>query len=96
MTGPENKQSRLLHWLSALLGASGLVFALLVAWVSIERLDLAYQLKQLQSELERKTDLQAKLEVERMNLLSSSRLRVLAEENDLRQAKPGQIRILNP
>jgi cell division protein FtsL len=87
-------QSRRLFWLTALFGISGLVLGLMVVWVNIERLDLAYELKQLQTELERKTDLQAKLEVERMNLLSSSRLRTLAEESDLRQARPGQIRIL--
>ena len=84
------------YWVTSLLGVCGLVLGLAVVWINIERLDLAYELKQLQTELERKNDLQAKLEVERMNLLSSSRLRALAEENELRQAEPGQIRILSP
>ncbi|PTN33099.1 hypothetical protein C6366_15220 [Desulfonatronum sp. SC1] len=79
-----------------MLGVCGLVLGLAVVWVNIERLDLAYELKQLQTELEQKNNLQAKLEVERMNLLSSSRLRALAEENELHQAEPGQIRILSP
>lgn len=79
-----------------MLGICVLVLGLAVVWMNIERMDLAYELKQLQTELEQKNDIQAKLEVERMNLLSSSRLRALAEENELRQAEPGQIRILTP
>ncbi len=71
-----------------------LVLGLLVVWINIERMDLAYELKQLQTDLEQKINLQSKLEVERMNLLSSSRLRVLAEDNELQQARPGQIRTL--
>jgi len=94
--GNAKHRSRRLYWLTALFGISGLVLGLMVAWFNIERLGLAYELKQLQTELERKTDLQAKLEVERMSLLSSSRLRTLAEESGLQQAKPGQIRILRP
>lgn len=94
--GNGKHRSKRLYWLTSLFGISGLVLGLMVVWVNIERLDLAYELKHLQTELERKTDLQAKLEVERMNLLSSSRLRTLAEESDLQQARPGQIRILSP
>ncbi len=93
---PDKQVSRRWVWPTVLLGFSGLILGLAVVWINIERLDLAYELKQLQTELERKNDLQAKLEVERMNLLSSSRLRILAEEHELRQAEPGQIRILAP
>ena len=93
---PRKKRSTGWYWATSLLGICGLVLGLAVVWVNIERLDLAYELKQLQTELERKNDLQAKLEVERMNLLSSSRLRALAEENGLRQAEPGRIRLLSP
>jgi len=71
-----------------------LLLALAVVWLNIERMHLAYELKQLQTELERKTDLHAKLKVERMNLLSSARLRLLAEESGLHPARPGQIRTL--
>ncbi|WP_092116983.1 hypothetical protein [Desulfonatronum thiosulfatophilum] len=90
------KRSSAIYWLTAVLGAGVLVLGLLLVWINIERVDLAYELKQLQTELEQKTNLQAKLEVERMNLLSSSRLRSLAEESELRQARPGQIRTLAP
>lgn len=82
-------------WLTApCMGLCTLGLALFAVLVNIERMDLAYELKQLQTELERKTDLNAKLEVERMNLLSSARLRSLAEEAGLSQAGPGQIRML--
>lgn len=90
-----SKQPAGLNWLAVLLGAGVLVLGLLVVWINIERLDLAYELKNLQTELEQKTNMQAKLEVERMNLLSSSRLRNLAEDNELSQARPGQIRTLS-
>lgn len=83
-------------WTTVFLGINALILGLAVAWINIERLDLAYELKQLQTELEQKNDLQAKLEVERMNLLSSSRLRALADKSELRQAEPGQIRMLTP
>jgi cell division protein FtsL len=85
---------RSLQWTTVLLGLSGLVLGLIVVWTNIERMDLAYELKMLQTEMEHKKDLQAKLEVERMNLLSSSRLRELAEKSGLQQARPGQVRTL--
>ena len=91
-----HQSSRQWLWTSVFLGINALILGLAVAWINIERLDLAYELKQLQTELERKNDLQAKLEVERMNLLSTSRLRALAEDSELRQAEPGQIRVLTP
>lgn len=83
-------------WLTALSGLCVLLLALGVVWLNIERVDLAYELKQLQTELERKKGLHAKLEVERMNLLSSARLRTLADEIGLLPAGPGQIRTLEP
>ncbi|HDQ41482.1 MAG TPA: hypothetical protein ENN39_10710 [Desulfonatronum sp.] len=93
---PRAKSGRGILWVVALfMGLCTLGLALSVVWINIERMDLAYELKQLQTELERKTDLQAKLEVERMNLLSSARLRSLAEEAGLRQAGPGQIRSMS-
>jgi len=80
--------------LAVVLGGCVLVLALAVVRLNIERMYLGYELRQLQTEVERKTDLHAKLEVERMNLLSSARLRLLAEESGLHPAGPGQVRIL--
>lgn len=90
------RSGRCIKWLTALLGVCVLLLALGVVWLNIERVDLAYELKQLQTELARKNDLHAKLEVERMNLLSSARLRALADEIGLRPAGAGQIRTLVP
>lgn len=97
MTGKSiGKTGVKLRWLTVMMGMITLVLGLCVVWMNIERMDLAYELKRLQTELERKNDLNAKLEVERMNLLSSARLRTLGEEIGLKPAGPGQIRILPP
>ncbi len=61
-------------------------------WMNIERMDLAYDLKRMETELDQKTALVTKLEVERNNLSSPYRLKKLAEKYDLRPAVAGQIR----
>ena len=49
-------------------------------WVSIEKVDLAYDLKKLQKEYAANLELKSKLLVEKNNLLSPYRLKRLAEE----------------
>lgn len=71
-----------------------LAVGLSLVWMNIERWDMAYRIERLERELEEKSSLVAKLEVEKGNLLSPQRLRRLAEEFDLAQARPGQIRHL--
>ncbi len=71
-----------------------LALGLGLTWVNIERVDLAYELKRMQTEIEAQESLIAKLEVERNTLLTPERLRVLAREYGLTQARPGQIRRL--
>lgn len=71
-----------------------LALGLGLTWVNIERVDMAYELKRLQTEIEAQESLIAKLEVERNTLLTPERLRVLAREYGLTQARPGQIRRL--
>ncbi|MFV0423346.1 hypothetical protein [Oleidesulfovibrio sp.] len=71
---------------------SGLVLALTLVWLNIERVDMAYGLKKLQVELNTKENHASKLEAERDNLLSPYRLRELAEGLGMGPAKPGQIR----
>ena len=71
-----------------------LALGLGLTWVNIERVDMAYELKRLQTEIESQESLIAKLEVERNTLLTPERLRVLAREYGLTQARPGQIRRL--
>jgi hypothetical protein len=76
----------------ALAAAIGLGLALV--WLNIERVNRAYALKATEAELADKSDLVAKLEVERDNLLAPHRLREEAERLGLSPARPGQIRTL--
>ncbi|MFW6323479.1 MAG: hypothetical protein ACOC0U_00315 [Desulfovibrionales bacterium] len=71
-----------------------LMTGFLLVWLNIERLDLAYRIENLGSRLEASEDLQAKLEVERDNLVSSYRLNRHAEQAGLEPAVPGQVIIL--
>lgn len=73
---------------------TSLLLGLAVVWFNLERLDLAYSLKEQQDALGVKTALVSKLEVERDNLLSPHVLRRHAKELGLRPASPGRIRRL--
>lgn len=72
-----------------------LALGLSLTWVNIERVDMAYELKRLQTEIDAQEALISKLEVERNTLLTPERLRVLATQYGLTQARPGQIRRLS-
>lgn len=71
-----------------------LALGLGLTWVNIERVDMAYELKRLQTEIDAQETLISKLEVERNTLLTPERLRTLATQYGLTQARPGQIRRL--
>lgn len=73
-----------------------LALGLLLVWCNIERLDLAYEIKRLEEEIEKGNELNAKLEVERDSLLSPYRLTDKALELGLRPARQGEIRKLPP
>jgi len=72
-----------------------LALGLGLTWVNIERVDMAYELKRLQTEIDAQEALISKLEVERNTLLTPERLRILAAQYGLNQARPGQIRRLS-
>ncbi|MFZ5425792.1 MAG: hypothetical protein ACOZEN_02365 [Thermodesulfobacteriota bacterium] len=72
-----------------------LALGLGLTWVNIERVDMAYELKRLQTEIDAQDALISKLEVERNTLMTPERLRVLAAQYGLAQARPGQIRRLS-
>ncbi|CAM2059397.1 conserved hypothetical protein [Desulfovibrionales bacterium] len=76
-------------------GLTALMLGLTVVWVNIERVDIAYELKQLQLELDKKQKLAAKFQVERNNLVSPMRLQEKAAEYGLNPARPGQIRCMD-
>jgi cell division protein FtsL len=86
------------RWLSAACAASVLALGLGLAlvWCNIERLGLAYEIKRLEKKIDQSKDLNAKLEVERDNLLSPYRLTGKARELGLRPAGRGEIRKLPP
>lgn len=71
-----------------------LALGLTVVWINIERVDIAYGLQKLQREVEKQEAHREKLELERDNLTSPYRLRVLAEKLGMRPAQSGQIRRL--
>lgn len=85
---------RLWIWggLSAMISAFALGLALV--WVNIEMVDLSYNIKKLQRNLEEKKGLKAKLEVERNRLIAPYNLRQMAQEYELHPAEPRQVRSL--
>lgn len=82
-----------LAFFCAIMGA--LLLGLSSVWLNIERMDLAYDLDKLQKELDARTALAAKLEVERNNLISPYRLKRLAVMYGLVPVGPGQMRLMN-
>ncbi len=78
--------------LTALAGGLTIVLGLTLAWLNIERMDLAYGLKRQQTRLQELEDHVAKLRVERDNLLAPYRLERLAREYGLKSPAGGQMR----
>lgn len=71
---------------------SALFLSLLVVWMNIEQVDMAYNLKNIRSEVDNAYNLNTKLEVERDNLISPYRLSKEAERMGMRPAESGQQR----
>jgi len=69
-----------------------IILGLGLVWVNIERVDLAYELKILERELQEKQDQHSKLQVERHYLLAPATLRDRAEKAGLRPPRRDQIR----
>lgn len=65
-----------------------------LVWVNIERVDLAYELKTLERELQEKRDQHSKLQVERHYLLAPATLRERADKAGLRPPRRDQIRMV--
>ena len=81
-------------WLAVLaLELLGLpVMGLVLVWSGIERTDTTYFINIAQNEVRERQPLRAKLEVERERLLSPYELRRRAQEFDMREPGPGQVR----
>ncbi len=71
-----------------------IILGLGLVWVNIERVDLAYELKNLERELQEKQEQHSKLQVERHYLLAPATLRDRAEKAGLRPPRRDQIRTL--
>ncbi len=84
---------RYISWLGACVvcALTTLLLGLAVVWVNIELVDLSYKIKDLQNKIQTERVLQDKLEVERMNLSASHRLREKAQELGLKPPESGQI-----
>lgn len=67
------------------------ILGLALVWLNIELVGLSYEIRDLQSRLQSERVLQDKLEVERMNLSSSYRLREKAREMGLRPPQSGEV-----
>ena len=87
-----SKTDKTLLWMILTLLGGALSLGLGAVWLNIERMDLAYELRNMEKSLGRKEDLAVKLAVERNNLVSPYQLKKLAERNGLGVARPGQIR----
>lgn len=81
-------------WPLLLMTVSALLLGLSLVWLNIERMDLAYELRNMEKDLDQKSAHAVKLEVERDKLTSPYRLNRLAEQLGLVVAEPGQIRRL--
>ena len=71
-----------------------LVTGLAMIWMSIDRADIAFNIGQLQRELNQRTALRDKLEIERDRFLAPGDLRRHAEKFGMHEAGPGQVRHL--
>lgn len=71
-----------------------IVLGLCLVWINIERVDLAYDLKRLERDLQQSREQNSKLQVERQYLLAPATLRERAERMGLRPPNREQIRML--
>jgi cell division protein FtsL len=93
MEAASMSKQRLYTLVGAAIGTLSLGLALV--WVNIELVDLSYSIKELHKSVQEEKELQAKLEVEAMNLSSSYRLQEKAAEMNLRPPESSEIRSLD-
>lgn len=81
-------------WLILVTSLTAFLLGLGLVWVNIELVDISYDIERLQTTLQKEKELNSKLRVEKMNLMSSYRLREKATDFDLNPPKSEQIRTL--
>lgn len=82
-------------WMLFAFSLSAFLLGLGLVWVNIELVDISYDIEKLQTTLKKEEELNSKLKVEKMNLISSYRLRDKAAEFGLRPPESNQIRELS-
>lgn len=82
------------RWSLILAGLAAFGLSLGLVWLKVQTVNLSYDIEQLKSELQSKKTLNAKLEVERMHLVSDYRLQEIAADMGLRAPEKEQIRRL--
>lgn len=90
--------SRLANWYIAWfgLGLSLLLFCLCVVWMNIALVDLSYRIEDLQNTVNQEINLNDKLKLERLNLVSANKLGELSRDFNLHQPQTFSIRRLTP
>ena len=83
-----------LIWLG--LGLTLLLLSLSVVWLNIALVDMSYRIEDLKSTVDREENLNDKLKLERLNLVSSRRLGQLSRDFNLHQPETSRIRRLKP
>ncbi len=78
-------------WLAIVMTLTFLL-GLAKVWVNIERVDLSYRIQRLQNEYQENQELRTKLTIEKNNLLSPYRLKMMGEEIGLSVPADNQIR----
>lgn len=73
---------------------AALLMGIMLVWLSIERTDMAYSIRQMRITFESRAALKSKLEVERERLLTPFELSRHAVRLAVREARVGQIRHL--
>ena len=86
------KTKRLNWWGTILLGLAAFGLSLTLVWLNVQMVNMAYDMKQLRSRLQSEKTLNAKLEVERMHLVSDYRLQELATRLELSPPVEDQVR----
>ena len=79
------------RWLAIVMTLTFLL-GLAKVWVNIERVDLSYRIQRLQNEYQENQELRTKLTIEKNNLLSPYRLKMMVEKIGLSVPADSQIR----
>ncbi|MCF8085363.1 MAG: hypothetical protein K9J48_00595 [Desulfohalobiaceae bacterium] len=90
----KNQAGKVGKWGLIVSGLAAFGLSLGLVWLNVQMVNISYDIKQLESELQSEKTLNAKLEVERMHLVSDYKLQEMASRLGLRPPEKEQIRRL--